>query len=233
MSRPRRRVEPGWGVLIVEDNVDVAEVHRRLVDLTPGFCTELVVSNGDAAYDAVRSLSIDLVILDLSLPGENGLSFLRRVRENSVPLEVIVVTAARDASTARQSMHLGALDYLVKPFAPERLRQSLTVFSRRTRMLQKQRLCQADLDVAQAHSATLRRLPKGLKSSTLDGVTTVLRRTATALTADEVGTAIGTSRVTARRYLEYLEVTGLARMERDHSTSGRPRHRYHWHEQGG
>jgi len=230
LSRLKER--DGWGVLIVEDNVDVADVHRRLVDMTPGFCTQLVVRNGEVAYNTIRSLPIDLVILDLNLPGENGLGFLRRVRENSVPLEVIVVTAARDASTARQAMHFGALDYLVKPFAPERLRQSLVVFSRRARMLEKPQLCQADLDVAQAHGATLRRLPKGLNPSTLDGVTTVLRRTARSLTADEVGTAIGASRVTARRYLEYLEVSGLARMQRDYSTSGRPRHRYHWHEQG-
>jgi two-component system response regulator DctR len=221
------RADGAWRVLIVEDSPEVAALHRRLVDAVPEFQTVAVASDGVAAFRAVHATGPDVVIVDLTMPGGDGLTFLRRIRAESLDLEVIVVTASRDAKTVREALHLGVIDYLVKPFAPERLRQSLSAFARRARTLRRPQLAQAEVDLVQASGATgLHRLPKGLKRATLAAIRSTLETSTTPLTADEVGQCVGVARVTARRYLEYLEVIGAARVERECRGPGRPRNRY-------
>jgi two-component system, CitB family, response regulator DctR len=223
----RSRVEPRWSVVIVEDNPDVAMVHRRFIDATPDFRAVQVVSNADAAYTAVQRLRPDLAIVDLTMPGGDGLALLRRIRQAQIPLEVIVVTASRDAPTVREAMHLGVVDYLVKPFAPDRLRHSLDVFARRVRALRRPHLDQADVDLVQSSGATrMQRLPKGLRRATFAAIVAALEQSDRPLSADEVGQAVDVARVTARRYLEYLEVIGAAEIERECRGPGRPRNRY-------
>ena len=216
-----------WGVLVVEDNAAVAALHCKLIDTLPDFRTVAVVSNGEAAYRAVESVRPDVAVVDLTMPGGDGLTLLRRIRREAVPLEVIVVTASRDAQTIREAMHLGVVDYLVKPFAPERLRQSFNAFALRARTLTRPLLAQHDVDLVQSTGAArIQRLPKGLKRSTLRAVRETLERSDRPLSADEVGREIGVARVTARRYLEYLDVMGVARVERECHGPGRPRNRY-------
>jgi response regulator of citrate/malate metabolism len=228
MAATDREIAVPWRVLIVEDSSDVALIHRKIVDGTPGFSTLSVASNGDLAYEATKLYRPDVAIVDLAMPGSDGFSYLRRVRQESLPVEAVVVSASRDAATVRQAMHLGVCDYLVKPFAPERLRHSLEAFARRARVLRRPNLVQSDVDLVQASGARIPRLPKGLTSRTLERVTGVLRSTGEPLTSGEVASAIGVSRVTARRYLEYLEVNGLASMSHDYGSHGRPRNRYAW-----
>ena len=222
-----RQGEVVWSVLIVEDSPEVATLHRRLVDSTTGFKAVHVSSNGEAGYAAVKRLRPHLAIVDLTMPGGDGLTFLHRIRQEALPLEVIVVTASRDAATVRETVHLGVVDYLVKPFAPERLRQALMAFGRRSRVLRRDQLAQDDVDLVQSSGAArMQRLPKGLKRSTLAAVESALARSERPLAADEVGEQIGVARVTARRYLEYLEVIGAAQVEREYRGPGRPRNRY-------
>jgi two-component system response regulator DctR len=222
-SAPQRR----WRVLIVEDNKSVADLHRRFVNGVPAFNTVHIAMNGEAAFAALPSARPDLAVLDLAMPGGGGLEFLRRVRTESIPLEVIVVTAHGDSTSVREAVHLGALDYLIKPFAPERLQEALVAFARRNRALRRSQLGQDDIDTVQATGgARIRRLPKGLKRTTLRAVVSTLDAAEAPLTADEVGSQIGVARVTARRYLEYLEVVGSAELLRERHGPGRPRNRY-------
>jgi two-component system, CitB family, response regulator DctR len=218
-----------WRVLIVEDSHIVAQLHRRLVESTPGFCALEVAPDGESAYRAVTSMRPDLAIVDLSMPGTDGRSFLRRIRQESVPLEVIVVTASRDAATVRETLHLGVVDYLVKPFAPERLQRALGAFAQRARALTRAKLGQDAVDLVQGSGAPrLHPLPKGLKRSTLSAVRSVIASSDRPLSAEEVGREIGVARVTARRYLDYLDVIGAVRVERETRGPGRPLNRYHY-----
>jgi response regulator of citrate/malate metabolism len=226
-ERRAAHAEPRWTVLVVEDSSSVAGLHRRLVDATPGFHALGVATDGESAYEAVVKLRPHLAIVDLAMPGGDGITFLRRVRSEGLPLEVIVVTASRDAPTIRETLHFGVVDYLVKPFAPERLQHSLAAFAQRARALCRAQLAQEEVDLVQVSGAfRMHRLPKGLKRSTLKAVRDVLAASAEPLSAQEVGARIGVARVTARRYLEYLEVIGAARMERESCGPGRPRNRY-------
>jgi two-component system response regulator DctR len=216
-----------WRVLIVEDSPMVAALHCRVVDAQPLFSVVEVAKDELSAYRAARQSAPDLAIVDLAIIGGSGLSLLRKIRGAKLPIEVIVVTASQDPATVRDCMHLGVVDYLVKPFAPERLQESLTAFARREKALRRPQLTQDDVDVIQASCGSAHgRLPRGLRRSTLQEIGRVLRGSAMGVTADEVATDLGVARVTARRYLEYLEVIGVAQMVRDHGAAGRPRTRY-------
>ena len=218
-----------WRVMIVEDNRAVAALHRRIVDSTAYLKTAHVALNGDHAFAALQTVQPDLVILDLTMSGGDGLSFLRRLRSAELAIDVIVVTASSDRSAVDQVTRLGVVDYLVKPFTPQRLRQSLSAFAiRRHTLTTRSKLCQADVDAVRASGAPRRgrRLPKGLKEATLRAVLAQLGGGDEPLSADEVGERVGVARVTARRYLEYLALRGIVEVTRETSGPGRPRNRY-------
>jgi two-component system response regulator DctR len=214
-------------VLIVEDDPFVAKLHGRLVDAVNGFQVVGTATNGEEARQLVATLEADLAIVDLSMPGSDGVDFLRALRRAGQSTEVIVVTAVRDARVVREVMHLGVVDYLVKPFSPERLQQAMTAFLARARTFRRAQLTQDEVDRVQSSvSHRTPRLPKGLKRSTLVAVRQTLAAAERPLTSVEVGQTIGVARVTARRYLEYLEVIGAAEVERECIGPGRPRNRY-------
>jgi two-component system response regulator DctR len=226
---PRETSPLSWRVMVVEDNGGVAALHRRVVDSVPYLKTAHVALNGEHAFAALPTVRPDLVILDLTMSGGDGISFLRRVRGADLPIDVIVVTASRDGRAVDEVTRLGVIDYLVKPFTPQRLRQSLSAFAiRRHTLITRSELCQADVDAIQAAGAPRqgRRLPKGLKQETLRSVLAVLDSASGPMGADTVGTRVGVARVTARRYLEYLVLMGIVDMSRETNGPGRPRNRY-------
>jgi len=216
-------------VMIVEDNVAVASLHKRIVDSVPQLRTAHVAFDGEEAYRVLPAVNPDLIILDLTMPGGDGMSFLRRLRHEGIPIDVIVVTAARAGRIVQEATQLGALEYLIKPFSAQRLRLALSAFLTRQRALMSgPELSQNEIDLVRAGMAARgrARLPKGLKESTLDTVLAALDAGDGALCADELGAMIGVARVTARRYLEYLESIGVVELVRRTNGPGRPRNRY-------
>jgi DNA-binding NtrC family response regulator len=87
-----------------------------------GVCDVLEASNGPAALETVRSGDVDVCLLDVRLPGMEGIEVLERLKRLDPGLEVVLVTAVRTVRTAVEAMKLGAYDYLTKPFAVEDLR---------------------------------------------------------------------------------------------------------------
>lgn len=214
-----------WRTLIVEDSPAVAEVHRRLVASTPGFA---VVGIAPTAAEARRLAALHrphLLLLDLGLPDADGLALLRALRGAREPVEVIAVTAARGADVVRDCVHLGVVDYLVKPFAPERLRQALGLFAHRMQALREGELAQAEVDrLCASGRRAARALPRDLAPETLATVREALR--AGPLSAADVAQATGIARVTARRYLEYLDASGEVETHTRSAGPGRPTKAY-------
>ena len=220
----------GWRVMIVEDNSAVAALHKRIVDQVSHLHTDYIAPNGERAFEALRTVNPDLVILDLTMAGGDGLSFLRRVRAAGIPVDVIVVTASRGGRVVQDVMHLGVIDYLVKPFTPQRLRRALAAFAMRNRTLTRSpELSQADVDAVQTTGSAREgeSLPKGFTRATLSAVVAVLEEATEPMCAEKVGQAVGVARVTARRYLEYLQLSGVVELSRQMDGPGRPRNRYH------
>lgn len=105
-------------VLVVDDDAALAEM-IGIVLHSEGFATDTVV-DGAAAVEAFRSTQPDLVLLDLMLPGMDGIEICRRIREESgVP--IVMLTAKSDTADVVQGLEAGADDYIPKPFKPKEL----------------------------------------------------------------------------------------------------------------
>jgi response regulator of citrate/malate metabolism len=216
-----------WRTVIVEDVPAVAELHRRLVASSPGFAVIGVVPTAAEARRLVALHRPHLLLLDLGLPDAGGIALLRALRGAREPVEVIAVTAARGAAVVRDCVHLGVVDYLVKPFPPERLRQALGLFANRMQALRAGELAQVEVDrVCASGRRPARALPRDLAPQTLAAVRSTLRASADPLSASAVADRTGVARVTARRYLEFLAASGEVATESLSAGPGRPAKAY-------
>ncbi len=110
-----------YTVLLVEDEVDILNLLR--INFENGGFRVLTAENGFQALDVLSSAPVDLVVLDLMLPGKDGLEVCRelRSRESTKHLPVIMLTAKGDEVDRIVGLELGADDYVVKPFSPREL----------------------------------------------------------------------------------------------------------------
>lgn len=118
-------------IAIVEDDIEIGELVADLL-VREGF--EVAICNDAADLDrVVGRRRVDLVLLDLMLPGEDGLSICRRLQFGAVPVPVIMVTAKGDDIDRIVGLEFGADDYLPKPFNPRELVARVRAVLRRTR----------------------------------------------------------------------------------------------------
>jgi len=119
-------------VLVVDDEPDLAELVRYNLEKNGFKCD--IAAGGEQALDALRKSAPDLVLLDLMLPGVDGLDVLRRIRaqRSSAQLPVILVTAKGGEADRIVGLELGADDYIVKPFSPRELVARVKAVMRRT-----------------------------------------------------------------------------------------------------
>ena len=106
-------------VLIVEDDPMVAAIHRQFIGAVSGFIVAGVVSSGKDALEFLQRHPVRLVILDVFLPGMDGVATLQKIREMNRTVGVIVVSASRDTNTINAVLKAGAFDYVIKPFVFE------------------------------------------------------------------------------------------------------------------
>ncbi|MEU4163219.1 response regulator [Actinoplanes sp. NPDC026670] len=218
------------GVLVVDDDFMVSRIHRGFVEQVPGFRVVGTAHTGQEAIDAAATLAPDLILLDLYLPDMFGLDVVVRLRAAGHDCDVMVITAAKEADAVRSAVRHGVVNYLLKPFGVDDLRQRLEQYARRRTGLGEVRVRdQADVDRALARAAApTAGLPKGLSPETARLVEQALRSAAETLSAAECADRIGISRVSARRYLEHLRDSGRAEVRLRYAVPGRPEHRYRW-----
>lgn len=216
-----------WRVMVVEDDRVVAGLHCRFISRVAGFSVVGVAGTAAQADQMISVLRPDLLLLDLGLPDESGIGLLRRLRAGGSTAEAIVVSAATAAQVVRATVHLGVVDYLVKPFDQERLRQSLALFRRRMAMLSPSRLEQVEVDEICSHGPNSHRwLPRDLSEDRLLEIQRAFQSVNGPATAAQVAQLTGVSRVTARRYLEYLVTIGRAQVSIAPAGPGRPSKTY-------
>jgi response regulator of citrate/malate metabolism len=217
-------------VLIVDDDFMVAKIHRGFVERTPGFQVVGVAHNGAQALEQVELLQPDLVLLDVYLPDTTGLDLIQRMRETAPELDVLVISAAREAETVRRALRGGIVHYLMKPFTYVDLRERLEHYQQAYVALDSsgQEPEQADVDRVFGMAPTGAPMPKGFSAETLRLVAERLRSTEGDVSAAEMAALLGLSRVSARRYLEHLVETHKAEVSLRYGEVGRPERRYAW-----
>ncbi|TCO45012.1 response regulator of citrate/malate metabolism [Kribbella antiqua] len=219
-------------VLVVDDDFMVARLHSSVVSRQPGFEVVGAARNGAEALAAVRSLRPDLVLLDIHLPDMSGLEVLRRFRESAAdyPVDVIVISAARDLDSLRTALRGGVFQYLVKPFEIESLRSRLKEYAEHRAELQRLTdVDQAEVDRvfrAQGSRGAVA-APKGISPETTDLVVQALGDAPDdGMSASDCAEVTGLSRSSTRRYLEHLVTIGRAEMRPRYGVAGRPERRY-------
>jgi len=116
-------------ILVVEDETKIARLVSDYLEQA-GF-TVLLAADGYAALRTARAAKPDLIVLDLGLPGPDGLDVIRELRKTSrVP--IVILTARGDESDRVVGLELGADDYVVKPFSPKELVARVRAVLRRT-----------------------------------------------------------------------------------------------------
>jgi response regulator of citrate/malate metabolism len=220
--------------LVIDDDFRVADIHSAYVSRVPGFRVVGTAGTAAEAYERVQSERPDLVLLDLYLPDEHGLSLLRRLRHggdgSDIPRpDVIVITAARDVESVRTAIQLGAVHYVVKPFAFARLHDRLTAYKELRDSID--RLAEASQDDVDKLYGLLRaggppRVPKGQSLPTMTRVLETVRESTGELTAADIAERVGISRPTAARYLVELTKSGLVELDLHYGSAGRPAHHY-------
>lgn len=139
-------------ILVVEDNPDILV---NIVDyLTLKHCVVDALYNGTAALNQIRQQEYDLLVLDLSLPGLDGLALCAQLRAEQNPLPVVMLTARDTLDDKLGGFEVGADDYLVKPFALPELWSRIQAVLKRSQKQQVRQLKVADvtldLDLRQA-----------------------------------------------------------------------------------
>ncbi|MFC7063286.1 response regulator [Halobacillus seohaensis] len=198
-------------VLIVEDDPMVAELNKKYVEQMKDFRLVGVAANVEEAHQWFQTAKIDLMLLDVYMPGGNGLDLLKDLREKNEQLDVILITAASDIEQIQQSLRFGAVDYLIKPFEFERLHESLTKYKENHSVLnEKRNVSQSELD--QLFSKPVRnqnkrvQVPKGLTKTTLESIVQViLNKGEVAFSTDDIAKVTDISRVSVRKYLKFLK----------------------------
>ncbi len=205
-------------ILIVEDDRWVAQVNKGLVE-AGGHEVVGVAGTVQQGLELASSLRPDLILLDMYLQGGSGIELLLALRGAGHLTDVVMLTAADDLQTVRQALALGAADYIIKPFEQARLLGAIARVTGKPQFpaagLTQQRL---DRLLGLPGAA----LPKGIEEGMLGRVRQTLEGAAEALSAEEVGSQIGVSRVTAWRYLEYLLESGQAQLDFSYGAPGRP-----------
>lgn len=131
--------------LIVEDDPQVAKLNATYL-AQEGFLVSAVAADASQALAAMEEQTFDLVLLDVFLPGMNGLELLRRLRATQQTSEVIIISAARDSAQICEALRLGCVDYIIKPFSPDRLHLALEKYRQRSLLMRKSFLEQGEVD---------------------------------------------------------------------------------------
>lgn len=231
-----------YKVLIIEDDPMVAMINEQYATKNPNFVSAGICRNGKDALEFLSKNKVDLVVLDVYMPYMDGVETLKKIREQNIQTEVIMVTAANDTSTLEKTMNLGVVDYLVKPFAMERFQVALEKFAAKASALRGNKggsLDQSSIDTiisgaaggsrtadssdSSAQSSQARSAyPKGIQKQTLETIKEYFDKNPKWQRGDIVAQKLGLSVVTVRHYLNYLVQVGEVAETIDYETGGRP-----------
>lgn len=218
-----------YKVLIVEDDPMVAMINEQYVKQNKNFTVSSICRNGDEALSFLDDNAVDLIVLDVFMPVMDGVETLKTIRERKVSSEVIMVTAANDTQTLERTMHLGVLDYLIKPFTMERFSIALEKFMSQTKTLKENTILdQKSIDLLMSSKQESKQFlreaeyPKGINRKTLSTIMNFFDENTGWQTVDMIADKLKISIVTIRHYMNYLVEKRIVSEDINYETGGRP-----------
>ena len=215
-----------YKVLIVEDDPMVAMINDQYIKRNKNFKIVGKCNNGLSALDFLENNTVDLLILDVFMPKMDGFETLRQIRNKQITVDAIMVTAANERESLEEALHLGIVDYLVKPFTFDRFQMALEKYIAQNNALKdietlNQKSIDHIIDNARKKSEDL--YPKGIQEKTIELIMEYLKvNKNTWFTGDEIAEKVNLTGVTVRRYMNYLAESGRVVGEMNYETGGRP-----------
>ncbi|MFP7287537.1 response regulator [Shouchella clausii] len=219
-------------VLIVEDDPMVAAVVKSYLRDVPGFQVAAEAGGVEEAKQHLKkNKTIQLVLLDVYMPGENGLSLLPYLRENKIEADVILMTAASDKESIETALRFGAVDYILKPYQFARFQKALHAYQSRYNFFRKEETTdQKQLDETffeKKHTLEKQTLPKGLTKETLQEVWEAIRQVGQdSFSTEDIALHARLSRVSVKKYLTFLKELDVLQLQPTYGSIGRPIHIY-------
>ncbi|WP_318184102.1 response regulator [Metabacillus idriensis] len=218
-------------VAIAEDDFRIADIHEKFLKTF----NEIVVVgkslNGEQTLQLLKTKEPDLLLLDVYLPDMMGSELLPLIREMFPKVSIIMITAATDKIFLEKALSYGVENYLIKPVSRERFDDIIKKFIKKHSLLASdQQVNQNYIDLLfskENNQNSEKGFPKGIDEITLGKVKAVLQANRNGLSAEEVSKEIGASRITARRYLEYLSSVNQLKAEVVYGIVGRPERKYY------
>ena len=215
-----------YKVLIVEDDPMVAMINEQFVSRHKDFTVVEKCSDGESALQYLEKNEADLVIMDVYMPIMDGFEALRQIRKKQLEVDVIMVTAANETEALKQGLHLGVVDYLVKPFTFERFKMALDKFIAQSEALKDlETVNQKNIDflIDKSRKTVDELHPKGIQEKTMQMIIDHLKENPNKwFTGDEIAEKTKLTGVTVRRYMTYLTEIGMVIGDLNYETGGRP-----------
>ena len=215
-----------YKVLIVEDDPMVAMINEQFVSRHKDFVVAHKCNDGKSALEYLENNDVDLIILDVFMPYMDGFETLRQIRKKQISVDVIMVTAANEREQLKEGLHLGVVDYLVKPFTFERFKVALDKFIAQVEALKDlDKVNQKNIDflIDKSRKRANELYPKSIQEKTLQTIIEHLKENKNKwLTGDEIAEKVGLTGVTVRRYMTHLSETGMVIADMNYGTGGRP-----------
>ncbi|GIN86697.1 two-component system response regulator DcuR [Heyndrickxia sporothermodurans] len=221
-------------VIIVEDDPMVAMINQQYIERYEGFKIVATVGSIGELWNVIKENKPDLILLDVYLPGETGIDFLQSVRQKQFSIPIIMITAAHDIPTIKKALEFGVIDFLIKPFTYERFELAIENFLQYHSLTTK--LEEADQDTLdqilikergpsalnQAGKELHSSLPKGLSKLTLKKILQAVEEQTGDFSTEDIAKAVNLSRISTKKYLQYLNEIGYLGEELKYLAVGRP-----------
>lgn len=217
-------------IMIIEDDLRASYALETTINKQDGFTVVAVAETREDALFQYNIYHPQLVFVDITLPDGKGLSVIKELRSRDEKCDFIMTTALRDTEVIEESIQLGVRDYLVKPLRMSRVTQTLLDFKAyKEQINQTKKIDQSGIDQLfnRSIAPSVRATPKGINQQTLEKFKQfIFNQELEQFSAEEIGKQLQISRITARRYLEFLETEGLIHLELNYNTGGRPKRIY-------
>ncbi|MDN4527408.1 response regulator [Fictibacillus fluitans] len=218
---------------IAEDDFRIAGIHEKFLQKFSEIRVVGKALTGENTLQLLQDTNPDLLLLDVYLPDMLGSELLPLIRERFPGISIIMITAATDKDILEKALAYGVNSYLIKPVTQERFEEVIQSFIKKHALLSVSGPVNQDLvdqifeKSRQEQNKKGTAYPKGIDEITLKKVKAVLEPKPSGMSAEEVANAIGASRITARRYLEYMSSVNELRTEVVYGIVGRPEKKYY------
>lgn len=219
--------------IIVEDEPMLAEILVDTIKLFPQFNVVGIADKLESAKKQIRLYQPQLILLDNFLPDGKGVDLIRHTIATHYNGRIIFITADNHMDTISDALRMGVFDYLIKPVHYQRLQHTLERFTRyRSSLRSSEQASQTHIDALfniQAKESDIAppSTPRGIDENTFNKVKQIFSTPNTIHTADSLAHILGSSKTTARRYLEQGVKSGLLQAEISYGKVGRPERIYH------